>query len=35
MRQVIKLLLPVREAPGGQPRKYGDHLVLDSIFYVL
>jgi len=36
MWQVIKPLLPVRDQrKGGQPRKYGDRLVLDSIFYVL
>ena len=33
---VIEPLLPVRDqGKGGRPRKYGDRLVLDSIFYVL
>ena len=33
---VIEPLLPVRDQrKGGRPRKYGDRLVLDSIFYVL
>ncbi len=36
MWKVIKPLLPVRDLrKGGSPRKYGDRLVLDSIFYVL
>jgi transposase len=36
MWEVIKPLLPVRDLrKGGGVRKYGDRLVLDSIFYVL
>ncbi|MFE2972143.1 transposase [Streptomyces sp. NPDC059340] len=36
MWEVIRPLLPVRNLrKGGGARKYGDRLVLDSIFYVL
>jgi transposase len=36
MREIIQPLLPVRDLrKGGEVRKYGDRLVLDSIFYVL
>jgi transposase len=36
MWAIIEPLMPVRDQrKGGRPRKYGDRLVLDSIFYVL
>ena len=36
MWEIIQPLLPVRDLrKGGGVRKYGDRLVLDSIFYVL
>jgi transposase len=36
MWDVIRPLMPTRDQrKGGRPRKYGDRLVLDSIFYVL
>jgi transposase len=36
MWNIIRPLMPIRDLrKGGKPRKYGDRLVLDSIFYVL
>jgi transposase len=36
MWEIIRPLFPARDPrKGGKPRKYGDRLVLDSIFYVL
>ncbi|MEW2384766.1 transposase, partial [Micromonospora sp. NPDC047707] len=36
MWAVLAPLMPVRDLrKGGRPRKWGDRLILDSIFYVL